>query len=125
MHFGGPRVGEFIFSVQADDLVGRVDLTDDTRLGIDLDLLRLPAPDYPVSKAESVLNNDDKLSSPDPLSVDLGRSLPAAWVAVEALRLGEEDYGNWQFEIKPHKDRVEFLALNADVKGVHLRNARL
>ena len=121
---GRRRVGEFIFSVQADDLAGRIDLTDDTRLGIDLDLLRLPAPDYPVSTAESVLNNDDKLAAPDPLSVDLGRSLPAAWVAVEALRIGAEDYGNWQFEIKPHKDRVEFLALNADAKGVHLRNAQ-
>ena len=41
---GRRRVGEFIFSVQADDLVGRVDFTDVlSRLGTDLDFLRLPA----------------------------------------------------------------------------------
>ena len=122
---GRRRVGEFIFSVQADDLVGRVDLTDAERLGIDLDFLRLPAPNSVTADPEADLSNDVAgLSAADPLSIELGRSLPAAWVSVEELRIGDEDYGNWQFEIKPDQDSINFDALNADVRGVHLRNAQ-
>ena len=122
---GRRRVGEFIFSVQADDLVGRVDLTDAARLGIDLDFLRLPAPDSVTANSEAVLPNDvAMLPASDPLPVALGRSLPAASVAIEALRIGDEDYGNWQFEIKPEQDSITFASLNADVRGVHLRNAK-
>lgn len=122
---GRRHVGEFIFSVQADDLVGRVDLTDAARLGIDLDFLRLPAPDSVAANSEAALpNNISALPVSDPLTVELGRSLPAAWVAIEALRIGDEDYGNWQFEIMPEQDGINFASLNADVRGVHLRNAR-
>jgi uncharacterized protein YhdP len=64
------------------------------------------------------------LPASDPLPVALGRSLPAASVAIEALRIGDEGYGNWQFEIKPEQDSITFASLNADVRGVHLRNAQ-
>ena len=59
----------------------------------------------------------------DPLSVALGRELPAASVAIGQLDVGDEAYGNWQFEIEPQQDAVHFVALDADFRGVHLRDA--
>ena len=121
---GRRRVGEFMLSVMADDLVGRVDLSDDARLGIDLEFLRLPKPDYSISDAEIAAGGSvTSLIGRDPMSSDLGRSLPAAWVAVDTLLIGDEDYGNWQFEIRPEQDRVRFVSLDMDVRGVRLRDS--
>jgi uncharacterized protein YhdP len=39
------------------------------------------------------------------------------------LLIGDEDYGNWQFEIQPEEDRVRFVSLDMDVRGVSLRNS--
>ena len=121
---GSRRAGEFILSVRADDLVGRVDLSDDARLGIDLEFLRLPKPDYSISDAEiSAEGSAASLIGRDPMSVELGRSLPAARVVLDTLLIGDEDYGNWQFEIQPEEDRVRFVSLDMDVRGVSLRNS--
>lgn len=114
------RPQEFVFSVNAEDLVGRIDLSDDARLGIDLQYLRLP------ELAADLGNNPDSVvsqASGDPLSIELGRSLPAAWVAIERLDVGDEAYGNWRFEIRPEQDKVHFVAVDADFRGVHLRDA--
>tara|TARA_B100000963_G_scaffold69084_2_gene57459 strand:- start:9121 stop:13044 length:3924 start_codon:yes stop_codon:yes gene_type:complete len=121
---GRRGVGEFIFSVDADDLVGRVDLSDDMRLGVDLDFLRLPKPDYSSSDSEfSAADSAVALIERDPMSVELGRSLPAAWVSIEQLLIGDDNYGNWQFEIQPEQDGVRFASLDMDVRGVRLRSS--
>lgn len=116
---GRQRPQELVFSARSENLIGRVDLSDDKRLGIDLQFLRLPE----LAQAPADSAGLSPLLSDDPLSPELGRSLPAAWVAIEKLSVGDEDFGNWQFEIEPMPDLVRFVGLDADFKGVHLRDA--
>lgn len=115
---GRQQPQELVFSARSENLVGRMDLSDNNRLGIDLQFLRLPElAQAPVDTAGSSLLSDD------PLTPELGRALPAAWVAIEELSVGDEDFGNWQFEIEPTPDVVRFVGLDADFKGLHLRDA--
>jgi len=44
--------------------------------------------------------------------------LPAADVVVERLMLGEEDFGKWQFRMRPEGDDLQFTELQAEVRGV-------
>ena len=117
---GRQRPEELMFSVRGEALNGQIDLSDEERLGIDLQYLRLP--EF-ASIDSSTADVPVVLESRDPLSVALGRELPAARVAIEQLDVGGEGYGNWQFEIKPQQDAVHFVALDADFRGVHLRDA--
>ena len=117
---GRQRSEELVFSARGEALTGQVDLSDPARLGINLQYLRLP--EFAPMDSNTV-NASVVVEGRDPLSVALGRELPAASVAIEQLDVGDEAYGNWQFEIEPQQDAVHFVALDADFRGVHLRDA--
>ena len=116
---GRQRPEELMFSVRGEALTASR-LIGPGAPGINLQYLRLPefAPmDSNTATALVVVEGRD------PLSVALGRELPAASVAIGQLDVGDEAYGNWQFEIEPQQDAVHFVALDADFRGVHLRDA--
>ncbi|MEM6710273.1 MAG: AsmA-like C-terminal region-containing protein, partial [Pseudomonadota bacterium] len=57
---------------------------------------------------------------PDPLPVTLVRELPEADVSLGSLRVGDEDFGRWQFKLRRQDDRLRIDALEADWLGLHI-----
>ena len=61
---------------------------------------------------------------PDPLEPALIDDLPEADVIIARLTVGEEDYGSWQFQIRPqplhegHREGVVFENVSAEIRGV-------
>ena len=118
---GAQSAGDMFFMLRSDDLEGRVDIPATDILGLDFDLLRLPATEEPE------LLGDADLESlvPDPIDVEIGRSLPAAQVKVAELFLGEEAFGAWSMRIEPQPGRVWFREFNVDVNGLHIADGDL
>lgn len=56
----------------------------------------------------------------DPLSPDIISELPAADVTIDALTLGEEEYGSWRFEMRPRDGDLVVAKLQATVRGVDI-----
>lgn len=115
VELGGHRTGEeLIFSLQAADVVGQLDLTDSETLKVDLSLLRLPLVN-PVGQERDAFV--------DPMTIELGKALPRAKFSVENLYLGEEPFGRWSVDIQPRGNAVDFDIDAIDLKGLHVREA--
>ena len=115
VQLGGRRQAEeLVFDLSAEDIIGRIDLTDRQVLGVDLSYLHLPV----VSPLD-----EDQDSTVDPMSIELGKVLPRAQVKVGSLHLGGESFGAWVFDIKPESTGVRFDIEAVDVKGVHIRDS--
>lgn len=115
---GWQRGEDARFEFDAPDIQGVVGLPGLGMMSLDLSYLRLP-----VSDAEVALEIDPlqaALQEPDPLSVAVGESLPAAKVNVDQLDLGDDPFGAWRFTIHPEADVVWFRDFSADVNGVHI-----
>ena len=95
------------FEFDAPTIQGSVGLPGLGMMSLDLSYLQLPV-------------SSDPLQTSDPLSVAVGKSLPAAKVNVERLDLGDDPFGAWSFTIHPEADVVWFREFSADVNGVHI-----
>ncbi len=85
-------------------LAGRLSVPDALDpIGIDLDYLRFPA---------GADDGSDPLAEFDPTG------LQAIDFTTRELRVGEENYGRWQFEFRPTPSGSELLNLEAEVKGL-------
>ncbi len=109
----GEQRGEDVsFVFDGDTLAGNMAIPETGLMDLHLDYVQLPDPDVgdPIEQPEE-----------DPLTVDVGRSLPAARVNVAQLDLGTEPFGSWRFVIDPVDDVVYFRDFETDVNGVHIR----
>lgn len=121
------------FNFSAADLEGKVELSDDALLDIDLVKLRLPVDDTEPTDPEVLaameiapaLNVALGAAEEDPIDLEVGRSLPAANVTLKTLILGEEPFGSWRFRIEPVADGVQFHDFSVDVNGVHVEGGKL
>ena len=112
---GGLREAEKLtFELRGDAIIGRIDLSDVDILGIDLSFLRLPENDQYA---------EDGVTLIDPMSIDVGRTLPRANVRVGSLHLGDKSFGAWAFNINPEEGGVRFDVKAVDVKGVHIQDS--
>ncbi len=119
MRLSGSQSGEDVaFEFDAPTLAGRVSIPSAGLMEIDLDYIWLPD------------TNDDFVEDPgapqvDPLSVEVGESLPAARVNVAQLDIGDEPFGSWRFVMRPEGDRIAISEFEAHVNGVHIEDAAL
>ena len=100
----GGAIGDDGFEIDVDsrELVGVVSQRGDAVMSLSFAEVNVPPGD-----AEG-----------DPLTPDLIPELPAANVWIDRLMLGEEDYGNWRFELRPAGDALSVGNLRAEVRGV-------
>ncbi|MCZ6641852.1 MAG: DUF3971 domain-containing protein, partial [Gammaproteobacteria bacterium] len=98
-------------TLESDAVNGTFTLAVDAPLVVNLEQLTFPGSE---SEDEAV----------DPLDPSVMDALPEADVTIARLTVGEEDYGSWQFQIRPqlsdtgNRQGVVFENLNADVRGV-------
>lgn len=119
---GEQRGGSVQFQFAGETLNGVVTLPRDQMMTLALEYVRLPVSD-PTST--DVLDEASANDSVDPLTVSIGRSLPAAKVEIARLDLGPKPFGSWQFVIRPQDDAVVFSPFAADVNGVHMSEAAI
>ena len=100
--------GERRFTLDSPDLVGTLSRREQEPWQLDLQTLKLPAPE-----------NEDA----DPLAPLLIDRLVAADVHLRQVTVGEDDYGVWRFGIRPRADGVAFVDLVADVRGLHIESS--
>jgi uncharacterized protein (TIGR02099 family) len=77
----------------------------------------------PLLIALDYLNLDPSLLGGLPADSDNAfdpRQLPAAEVAIDQLRMKEEDYGTWAFHLVPRERGVQFKQIVGDVRGLYL-----
>ncbi|MCZ6618496.1 MAG: DUF3971 domain-containing protein [Gammaproteobacteria bacterium] len=85
----GTISGEMLdLHLESDAVMGTFTLAGDAPLVVNLERLTFPVSD----------SSDDP---PDPLEPGLIDDLPEADVIIARLLVGEEDYGSWQFQIRP------------------------
>ena len=108
------QAGELTFDLKGEAIIGRLDFSDLDSLSIDLSFLRLPKNDQYAADGITVV---------DPISVDVGRTLPRASVRLGSLHLGSESFGAWALDIEPERRGVRFDIEAIDVKGVHIRDS--
>lgn len=97
---------ELSFAVQSEDLVGRAVRKADAPWRIDVQRLNLPAA------------ADDG----DPLDLELQDLLVHADLKLDRVMVGEEDYGSWQFGVRPNPQGVAFVDVVADVRGLRIES---
>ena len=110
-------IGEEVLDLrlESDTALGTFTLAGDAPLVVNLEQLAFPAADTSdVSDGESA----------DPLDPTVIDDLPEADVTIARLSVGAENYGSWQFQIRPqtgvgpHRESVVFENLSADIRGV-------
>ena len=102
------RAGELRIAVAAPDVGGSMVWSANAPPQIDLNYLKLPA-GQPGGGA-------DPLASVDPSGIiDLD-------VVVQSVLLGEENFGNWRFNVRKVDQGVAFENLVADIRGLHIES---
>ncbi|SEI63346.1 TIGR02099 family protein [Pseudomonas linyingensis] len=86
-------------------------------LRIELERLRLPPRESELAKAQREAAG---IAASDPLAEVDPRSLPAMDVSIDALYLGEERLGRWQFRSRPSANGARFDQLDLDLQGLRL-----
>ena len=115
----GEQRGDAInFGFEGPTVRGRVALQGTAPVTIALDYLALPSTD-------EVIETHIGAPQPDPISVAVGRSLPAARVSIDELKIGTDPFGSWRFNIEPGSDSIRFSEFSADVNGVHIEDSTL
>lgn len=97
---------EVSFAVQSEDLVGRASRKAEAPWRIDVQRLNLPA----------------AADAGDPLDLELQDLLVSADLTLERVMVGEEDYGSWQFGVRPDERGVAFVDVVADVRGLRIES---
>ena len=108
------------FEFSSAALTGSVAIPEQDKMSIDLTYLRLPETDTPLDIEEGLGTVEE-----DPISLEVGESLPNAQVSVAELVIGEDPFGSWRFEMQREADVLYFKPFSADVNGVHITDAAL
>ena len=95
----------FTIDVTSEAVAGTLSLDGDEPLMVSLDYVVLPE-----SEAEE--------EGVDPLKPQLIAELPLAEVELRSLRVGELDYGRWNFRLEPQEQGVLLADLDAELRGV-------
>ena len=103
-----------IFQLRSPDVVGSIDLSDDSQLGIDLLSLRLPV---------STADEEENAAAVDPIDISVGRALPAAKVFLNELVIGNEPFGRWKFTMTPEQAGVRFDIDDVLVNGLSIQDS--
>ncbi len=125
---GGAQLGDSLqFDVVSPELVGTVLLPPAAPMELELDYIKLPLTDgfsFAEGSPLAATPPAGAFSVPevDPITVASGYELPAAWVRVAQLVLGDEPFGTWAFEIRPADDFITFADFSADVNGARVRD---
>ena len=62
-------------------------------------------------------------SDADVLDVSVFDLVPAADVTIAKALVGDDDYGNWRFGIRPDDAVIRLIDLGGDIKGIHIEAA--
>lgn len=128
----GPDMNLQLFG---EGIAGTVVAQGDAPLAIDLTHLHLPDTNEaaPLAELDVRLVADPDFqrervqvrtlvsASEDPLPVSLIAELPAARIAVDQVRLGDDDFGQWQFTLEPAPGSLRITELEAQVRGVEIQ----
>lgn len=66
------------------------------------------------------LPEDESDADEDPLSVDIMDRLADADVAIGELRIGDEDFGSWQFGLRRRAEGLALTGLRARIRGLEV-----
>ena len=116
---GQQQGNDVSFAFNAPEIRGTLKLPAEDVLDLNLAFLQIP---------QTNLQEAEHIGAPqiDPISVAVGEVLPAAKVNIAQLKLGDEPFGRWQFEIQPQDgESIAFLNLDAAVNGVHIEEGAL
>lgn len=78
---------------------------------IDLQHVRLPAPDPEAAKASD---------APDPLADVDPRQIPALDIRIERVQRGDKVLGAWSLKVRPEEQGVRFDELDLDLQGLKI-----
>ena len=98
---GNFRDGLMALAFDSEHLQGRLRDPGDAPLELHFNAIVLP----------------DHEDEEDPLDAAVIDRLPAADVAIDSIRIGEEDFGRWSFAMRPSAEGVTFANLQAQLKG--------
>jgi uncharacterized protein YhdP len=99
---------EFDLSVASAEVTGRFASTGTGPMQVVLREVRVPVASDPVVSGAAT----------DPLTPSVIAELPTAEVTVERLLLGDQDYGRWQFRMRPERGTLYLDDLQAEVRGM-------
>ena len=136
----GTMLGEDLdLQLFGPDVAGRIVAEGPAPLAVTLDRLQLPASEESASveeldvhlvaepghRLERVEVDTIISAAADPLPPELIGELPRATVKVAKVRLGEEDFGSWQFSMAPVGKTLQVTDLVAQVRGLQIDGAAL
>ena len=99
---------------------------DGAAIGIDCNEVRgtfVLDGEEPVLVALDEVRFSAEESEADLLNVSVFDRVPAADVTIGKALVGDDDYGNWRFGIRPDDDVIRLTGLVGDIKGIHIEAA--
>lgn len=111
---GLAREGQaWALQIDSELAAGRVLLADraDTPIAIDLQYVRLPAPDAEAAKV---------VDAPDPLADFDPGTLPAMDIRIQRVQRGDKVLGAWSLKVRPEAQGVRFDELDLDLQGLKI-----
>ncbi|MGI9284807.1 MAG: YhdP family phospholipid transporter [Pseudomonadales bacterium] len=109
--------GDWQFQINGTDLAGQVGYNAGQQPSLSLDLknIYLPAAEKPADETiEEGTINSSLLDNFYPAD------LPAMKFAVQDFKVGDQAYGNWDFEVRNIEHGIELHDLVADVRGIQV-----
>ena len=111
------RIENTVFDDVAVDGTSRDDIMALQFAAADVNGSLLEAGDAPLELYFKSIKLPDEGGEGDPFDVSIVDKLPEADVTIDALTIGEEDFGSWAFTIRNLGDGVLFGDLAANLKG--------
>ena len=99
---------------------------DEAAIGIDCNEVRgtfVLDGEEPVLVALDEVRFSAEESEADLLNVSVFDRVPAADVTIGKALVGDDDYGNWRFGIRPDDGVIRLTGLVGDIKGIHIEAA--
>ena len=110
-------------AVDSEIVRGQLDIpsTPEQPMVAVVDYLRLPGDDEPEPDIEEAEQDDiNAVPSPDPLADFDLTNLPKLNASIGEVLVGEESYGNWQFNLQPMANGVVVSDLIGSVRGLNI-----
>ena len=99
---------------------------DEAAIGIDCNEVRgtfVLDGEEPILVALDEVRFSAEESEADLLNVSVFDRVPAADVTIGKALVGDDDYGNWRFGIRPDDGVIRLTDLVGDIKGIHIEAA--
>ena len=123
---GGREYPNWVLNVDSELMAGRVIVPEDDKpIAMDLTYLRFKKEDEASEldqETEVVLDDEAPLQPVSALAgVDLARAVPINFSAKE-ISLGGENYGSWQFKLRPIAGGVVLQNIRSSMRGMRVGN---